>query len=159
MRKNQGFTLVEILIVVVILGILAAIVIPQFSDASTQSKVSSAKSSLQTMRSQLSLYAIQHKDEFPDVATFEDEMTTYTDIDRDPAAAKDATHTYGPYLQSLPKNPFTDGNTVSAVGGGGDWEFNPTSGKIILGGGGYTDFDGSSDNTNSNGDEEVHANW
>ena len=42
MRKNKGFTLVEILIVVVILGILAAIVIPQFSDASTQSKVSSA---------------------------------------------------------------------------------------------------------------------
>ena len=32
MRKNKGFTLVEILIVVVILGILAAIVIPQFSE-------------------------------------------------------------------------------------------------------------------------------
>jgi prepilin-type N-terminal cleavage/methylation domain-containing protein len=36
MRKNKGFTLVEILIVVVILGILAAIVIPQFSEASTR---------------------------------------------------------------------------------------------------------------------------
>ncbi|MHC5165655.1 MAG: type IV pilin protein [Planctomycetota bacterium] len=38
MRNKKGFTLVEILIVVVILGILAAIVIPQFTDASTQSK-------------------------------------------------------------------------------------------------------------------------
>ena len=45
MRNNKGFTLVEILIVVVILGILAAIVIPQFTDASTQSKVSSCQSS------------------------------------------------------------------------------------------------------------------
>ena len=41
MVAKKGFTLVEILIVVVILGILAAIVIPQFTDASTQAKESS----------------------------------------------------------------------------------------------------------------------
>ena len=58
--KNKGFTLVEILIVVVILGILAAIVIPQFTDASTQSKVSSCKSSLKSMRGQIELYKIHH---------------------------------------------------------------------------------------------------
>jgi prepilin-type N-terminal cleavage/methylation domain-containing protein len=39
--KRSGFTLVEILIVVVILGILAAIVIPQFTEASTEAKLSS----------------------------------------------------------------------------------------------------------------------
>ncbi|MHC4363321.1 MAG: type IV pilin protein, partial [Planctomycetota bacterium] len=41
MKAQSGFTLVEILIVVVILGILAAIVIPQFTDASTEAKMSS----------------------------------------------------------------------------------------------------------------------
>ena len=42
MRAKSGFTLVEVLIVVVILGILAAVVIPQFSDASTEAKESRA---------------------------------------------------------------------------------------------------------------------
>ena len=49
MRANRGFTLVEILIVVVILGILAAIVIPQFTEASTEAKLSSLCSDLQTI--------------------------------------------------------------------------------------------------------------
>ncbi|MHC4286068.1 MAG: type IV pilin protein [Planctomycetota bacterium] len=40
MKAEKGFTLVEILIVVVILGILAAIVIPQFTSASVDAKES-----------------------------------------------------------------------------------------------------------------------
>ncbi|MFZ9034459.1 MAG: type IV pilin protein, partial [Anaerohalosphaeraceae bacterium] len=70
MRKNKGFTLVEILIVVVILGILAAIVIPQFTDASTQSKVSSCQTTLSSLRSQIELFKIQHNDTPPALATF-----------------------------------------------------------------------------------------
>ena len=126
MRKNKGFTLVEILIVVVILGILAAIVIPQFSDASTQSKVSNMQSSLQTMRSQLSLYKIQHNDTPPVLATFEDQMTLFSDISGGTSATRTATHIYGPYLQSVPNNPFTNFNTVVAPGAAADtagWEY------------------------------------
>ncbi len=126
MRKNKGFTLVEILIVVVILGILAAIVIPQFSDASTQSKVSNMQSSLQTMRSQISLYKIQHNDTPPALATFEDQMTLFTDIAGGTNATRDATHIYGPYLQTVPNNPFTNLNTVVAPGaaaGAAGWEY------------------------------------
>lgn len=60
MRKTRkGFTLVEILIVVVILGILAAIVIPQFSNASEEAKTSSLASNLQSLRSQIELYKIK----------------------------------------------------------------------------------------------------
>ena len=45
-HKNRGFTLVEILIVVIILGILAAIVIPQFTSASSDARNSSVASTL-----------------------------------------------------------------------------------------------------------------
>ncbi len=61
MRAKSGFTLVEILIVVVILGILAAIVIPQFTSASTEAKQSALVSNLQSVRSQIELYKIHHK--------------------------------------------------------------------------------------------------
>ena len=55
----RGFTLIEILIVVVILGILAAIIIPQFTDAADSAGVASARTQLQTMRSQIELFYSQ----------------------------------------------------------------------------------------------------
>ncbi len=67
--RKGGFTLVEILIVVIILGILAAIVIPQFTNASQDARKSSVSSLLQTIRSQIELYKIQHGDTLPNLAT------------------------------------------------------------------------------------------
>src|SRR6202012_2734477 len=68
-RVKKGFTLIEILIVVIILGILAAIVIPQFSNASTSAKSSNLASQLQTLRSQIQLYKLQHNDVIPKLVT------------------------------------------------------------------------------------------
>src|SRR5229473_8587221 len=67
--RQAGFTLVEILIVVIILGILAAIVIPQFTNASQDARKSSLVSQLQTLRSQIELYKLQHGDAIPDLVT------------------------------------------------------------------------------------------
>ncbi|MHC5022322.1 MAG: type II secretion system protein [Planctomycetota bacterium] len=69
---KRGFTLIEILIVVVILGILAAIVIPQFSDASDDAAANSAQSTLATIRSQIELYRFKENAEptgFADLVT------------------------------------------------------------------------------------------
>jgi general secretion pathway protein G len=115
MRAKSGFTLVEILIVVVILGILAAIVIPQFTDASEQAKESSLVSDLQTMRSQIELYKVQHNGLLPGeggATSIEAAITGLTAIDGTPAAAP-GPNIYGPYLQKLPKNPFTDGRGIN----------------------------------------------
>lgn len=142
MRAKSGFTLVEILIVVVILGILAAIVIPQFTDASTEAKLSSLCSDLQTFRSQIELYKIQHTDALPSTADvgLVDAMITQTDAD---GVAYDSssstTGPFGPYLQKIPKNAFNGSTTIStgtsdpnsAVGSGANgWYFNTNTGAF-----------------------------
>lgn len=109
----KGFTLVEILIVVVILGILAAIVIPQFTNASEAAKYSNMVSQLQTVRSQIALYQNQHNDAFPDLSTNWDQLTAETELDGTAPEAGDIT--YGPYLQKVPTNPFTDSTAVSGT--------------------------------------------
>ena len=132
MKAKSGFTLVEILIVVVILGILAAIVIPQFTEASTEAKTSSLCTDLQTMRSQIELYKVQHNDDLPTDGTagFIAGMTGQTDIYG--AVGTD----YGPYVQKIPINAFTDKDTVDVAGTdtiGNDshgWDFNPTTGAF-----------------------------
>jgi len=150
MRKQvKGFTLVEILIVVIILGILAAIVIPQFTEASTSAKESSLVSNLQTLRSQVGLYKIQHNDMLPsctasDTATHTDatavqNLTSVTDVDGELWAAG-AVGKFGPYMQAIPENPFiTTLNTPSfsfgtaAVAPGDDsshWYINTDTGAI-----------------------------
>ncbi len=99
-RTRRAFTLIEILIVVVILGILAAIVIPQFTDASNEAMEASVRTQLQTIRSQIELYNVQN-----------------------PATAFDAATPVGPfwdalvqndYLMTPPKNPLQ--NNATTVG-------------------------------------------
>ena len=113
--KAQGFTLVEILIVVVILGILAAIVIPQFTSASESAKASSLVTQLQSLRSQLELYQLQHNGNYPSAttATFWDQLTEKTNIAGSTTIATGEKE-YGPYLQKEIVNPFEDSNTLVA---------------------------------------------
>lgn len=54
--RRCGFTLVEILIVVVILGILAAVVVPQFSDASEGARVSATAANVRAVQDQIAMY-------------------------------------------------------------------------------------------------------
>ena len=130
-QSRQGFTLVEILIVVVILGILAAIVIPQFTSASEDARASSLVSQLQTIRSQLELYQVQNNGEYPDLAG--------SDADEQWEEMTD-TGDRGPYLQQTPRNPFgdeSDGsvNVVSSEADldshhANDWNYYPDTGQI-----------------------------
>jgi len=127
-KVRSGFTLVEILIVVVILGILAAIVIPQFTSASETAKSSSLTAQLQTIRSQLELYQVQHNGDYPTLAEMWDNLTETTDI----TGATTGTD-FGPYLQKAPTNPFENSATLAANGSaaaGVGWTYNATTGEI-----------------------------
>lgn len=120
MKAKRGFTLVEILIVVVILGILAAIVIPQFTGASTEAKESSLVSDLQTVRSQVELFKIQHNDILPgEILNGDGSITTATAITFVQAmclktdqygnvGTTAGVHRFGPYMQKIPVNPFSN---------------------------------------------------
>ena len=131
MKAVKGFTLVEILIVVVILGILAAIVIPQFTSASTEAKESALVSDLQAVRSQIELYKIHHNDNLPGTqgVDFVTAMTSKTNQDGvvDTSGGTDPTFRFGPYMRVIPINPFNDFATVEIDGTPGDnshgWNF------------------------------------
>ncbi len=102
-KSTRGFTLVEILIVVIILGILAAIVIPQFTNASQDARKSSLTSQLQTLRSQIQLYKLQHGDTLPNMVTDWTPLTTQTTY---------GSGSFGPYMQAAPVNPLNSKSSV-----------------------------------------------
>ena len=109
--KKGGFTLVEILIVVIILGILAAIVIPQFTNASQDARKNSTTSLLQTIRSQIELYKLQHSDVLPTLTSNWNALIN--------TSTGSGGVTVGPYLQATPRNPLNGLSTVVQGASGG----------------------------------------
>ena len=161
----SGFTLVELLIVVVILGVLAAIAIPQFTNSTDDAKVSALDSSLSEVRAAVELYYHQHNGVYPgakketdgtDVAAaaeaataFAKQLTLYSSAAGVTAVSKDATYKYGPYLKiGLPKNPFNSLNTILcdiattditsvATNGATGWKFYIKTGRLLANDGGH----------------------
>lgn len=107
-RRNQAFTLVEILIVVVILGILAAIVVPQFTNAADEARNGNVVTQQRTLENQLELYRARNNGSYPNVATM------WTDL------------VNGGYIKAAPRNPLFSGTpeqqtSVGATGGATAW--------------------------------------
>lgn len=136
MKKRNAFTLIEVLIVVIIMAVLAATIIPQFSESTKDAKNSSLDFNLHTMRSQIELYKVHHLGKLPTFADFVDQMTKKTDV----GGTVDASGAYGPYVQGeIPANPFNSSNDVVAVAaegtvpedvvaGGAGWQYDPSTG-------------------------------
>jgi prepilin-type N-terminal cleavage/methylation domain-containing protein len=135
MRKHvptdqSGFTLMEILIVVILLGILAMVVVPQITNSSEDTKVSTLQSNLGQLRSLLEIYYAQHNETYPgevdvdgsstpdatDAAVaFVKQLIWYTDADGKASSSKDKTnYPLGPYIKgaTLPSNPFNNSSTI-----------------------------------------------
>lgn len=140
LRQNgrRGFTLVEILIVVVILGVLAAIVVPQFSQASSEANLNTLLGNLQTVRSQIQLYKVQHNDLLPGQASFGGDVAEAAFV-----AALTNDGTYGSYVSKIPENLFiadaaarnaitcvNDAATAPAGDEGTGWWFNAANGDF-----------------------------
>ncbi len=144
----KGFTLVEILIVVVILGILAAIVVPQFTNAANDARQGNVETQGSTLQNQLELYAAQNNGNYPTVAELNADAA-------DGSANGWSVMIDGGYIKEAPVNPFAPAAnatdvTVSAAANAaaadvqandGDgtqgWYYNPNTGVIRASGASY----------------------
>lgn len=131
-RKGRAFTLVEILIVVVILGILAAMVVPQFASASESARSSNMTGSLQVIRSQLELFE-SHHNRYPSLLELDtawNVLTSRTDVAGD-VGVVDGVHIYGPYIMKMPINPFEGSESVSDTAAAGvGWVYDEANAKL-----------------------------
>jgi general secretion pathway protein G len=149
-RPTRGFTLVEILIVVVILGILAAIVVPKLSNASQVARENTLQDDIRFLRTQITVYSAQHHDvcpgypggntaSSPTAADMLAQLTTYTDEIGNTSTTGSTIFCYGPYLSRMPDNPVNSLSTVTIVAGTGaltpdgtsGWLYQPLTGAIL----------------------------
>jgi general secretion pathway protein G len=125
----RAFTLVEILIVVVILGILAAIVIPQFSNASQTARENTLHEDLRFLRNEIQIYQVEHLDlapgypggnggATPDAADFNAQMTLFSSSSGTTSSSGSEVYAYGPYLSRMPFDPINALATMTCVDNG-----------------------------------------
>jgi len=122
----RGFTLVEILIVVMILGILATIVVPQMTSASKEARENTLKDDLRYLRTQIAVFRAQHHDiapgypsgkmsNAPTEAAFLDQVRMYSNDLCATNATGSAAFPFGPYLQRMPENPLNGSNKIKII--------------------------------------------
>jgi general secretion pathway protein G len=117
---KRGFSIVELIIVVAVLGIMAAIIVPQFQSHSTEAKESVAKDSLRILRSAIELYTAQHSGIPPG----------YTN--NDPQTSPSSSNFYNQltverrYMSKIPVNPFNNRQDIWMIGNSGTFPQNPT---------------------------------
>jgi prepilin-type N-terminal cleavage/methylation domain-containing protein len=140
MRRTaqRGFTLIEVLIVVVILGIIATIVIPQFSNASQQARENTLKDDLRFLRLQVQMFKAQHRDigpgypggnrgSTPTEPDLSDQMTKFSDEDCATSATASVSSKFGPYLSRIPMNPINGQATIHVIANGASM---PNAGQL-----------------------------
>ena len=95
-RRRQGFTLVEMLLVLVILATLAAIVYPKVMGRSEQARVTAAKTQIANFKTALDSFEV-------DTGRYPQGKNGLMDLLQQP---RDATGWHGPYLESIPNDPW-----------------------------------------------------
>ncbi|MBN2226598.1 MAG: prepilin-type N-terminal cleavage/methylation domain-containing protein [candidate division Zixibacteria bacterium] len=126
LRENRGFTLIELVIIIVILGILAAVAIPKYQDVSTEAREAAARAALGGLRSGIAIWYANQA------------VTTGTAT----WPSLDSLRTAGAVMEhAIPKNPYqSDTNAPDSIVAGvakgttvgtrGGWVYNESTGEL-----------------------------
>jgi len=110
-RKKGGFTLVEMILVIIIIGILAAIIVPKFAGQSDKAKIATTKANLNSLRSAVRLFQ--------------------SDNDGTPPAA--LSDLVPDYMRAIPNEAETPSTTVVAANtGAGGWVYTSADGEVAV---------------------------
>jgi len=155
-NRRKAFSMVELVIVIVILGIIAAVAIPRISSGSKNAGESALKADLATLRNAIDWYYGEHNATYPGAKTdgtnaadspeaFISQLTMYSNKAGAVSADKDAAFPFGPYVRGnfprLPAGINAGKSTVTVVnqaapltaapGDGTGWVYNTATGQVI----------------------------
>jgi general secretion pathway protein G len=121
--KRCGFSLVELVVVVLILGILAAVAAPKMFDTATDAKTNGTRQSLLTVRNSIELYKAQNST-YPPAATLATALKPYL---KGPFPAVQIGANQNANVAASSQNPI-----ATPEPGGMGWAYNPTTGDIVV---------------------------
>ncbi|MCJ7777757.1 MAG: type II secretion system GspH family protein [Sedimentisphaerales bacterium] len=133
---KRALSLVELMIILAVIGILAAIIVPQFQESSSEAREAVAKDHLRILRSTIELYTARHSGAAPgyenDIAGTEPNSAYFIQ----------QTVLSGKFFRTMPKNPFNNLDTINMIGdsepfppeasGNFGWVYQPASMTIRL---------------------------
>ena len=151
-----AFSFIELIVVIAVIGILAAIAIPRLSQGATESRPNATQQDLAVLQKQIDLYAVEHGGIYPgfkgdganaahSAKAFVAQLTMYTDYAGKASAVPSGGCHYGPYLRqgmpALKYGPKAGLDGVLVVSGGGGltyqasqdvgWIYDDTTGEIV----------------------------
>ncbi|WP_291612243.1 type II secretion system major pseudopilin GspG [Colwellia sp.] len=100
MKKAQGFTLLEVMVVIVILGILASMVVPNLMGSQERANMQKAVSDVTALETSLSLYKMDNYD-YPTTEQGLEALVEQSDIEPEPRRFPE-----DGYIKRLPKDPW-----------------------------------------------------
>lgn len=109
-RNNKGFTLVELLVVMVILGILSTIAVQTLGSQTDKARLAQIKSDMKTMTNAVEIYKAE-MGKYPDASANDTRLAQLLSSD----TGSDST-TVGPWLKAVPSAPYSATYGVDADG-------------------------------------------